>query len=76
VRLPDDCDETGLVVAARQLGVQIEGAARHWAEPDAAPPALVLGYGTAGEAAIEQGVATLGAAYAGVRAPAAGGNGA
>ena len=76
VRLPDDCDETGLVVAARRLGVQIEGAARHWAEPEAAPPALVLGYGTAGEAAIEQGVATLGAAYAGVRAPAAGGNGA
>ena len=73
VRLPDDCDETGLVVAARRLGVQIEGAARHWAEPEAAPPALVLGYGTAGEAAIEQGVATLGAAYAGVRAPAAAG---
>ena len=60
-------------LAARRLGVQIEGAARHWAEPEAAPPALVLGYGTAGEAAIEQGVATLGAAYAGVRAPAAAG---
>jgi GntR family transcriptional regulator/MocR family aminotransferase len=63
VRLPEGCDERGLVRAARRRGVLVEGAARHWAGPAAAPPALVLGYGAAGEAAIEQGVAVLGEAY-------------
>src|SRR4051794_1801500 len=67
VRLPDGCDERALVRAARQRGVLVEGTARHWSDPAAAPPALVLGYGAAGEAAIEQGVAALGDAYAAVR---------
>jgi len=67
VRLPDECDERALVRAARQRGVLVEGTARHWSDPAAAPPALVLGYGAAGEAAIEQGVAALGDAYAAVR---------
>ena len=71
VRLPDECDERALVRAARQRGVLVEGTARHWADPAAAPPALVLGYGAAGEAAIEQGVAALGDAYAAVAAAAA-----
>ncbi|MEA2384492.1 MAG: GntR family transcriptional regulator / MocR family aminotransferase [Solirubrobacteraceae bacterium] len=64
VRLPDGCDERALVRAARRRGVVVEGTARHWADPATAPPALVLGYGAAGEAAIERGVATLGEAYA------------
>jgi GntR family transcriptional regulator / MocR family aminotransferase len=63
VHLPDGCDERALIRAARRQGVQVEGAARHWADRAAAPPALVVGYGAAGEAAIEQGIATLGAAY-------------
>jgi GntR family transcriptional regulator/MocR family aminotransferase len=64
VHLPPDCDERRLVNAARRQGVWLEGAARHWADADAAPPALVIGYGMAGEPAIEQGIRTLAAAYA------------
>ena len=58
VRLPDDCDETRpRHRRAAPRACRWKGAARHWAEPEAAPPALVLGYGMAGEPAIEQGVA-------------------
>jgi GntR family transcriptional regulator/MocR family aminotransferase len=46
---------------ARERGVFVEGAAWHWARPREAPPALVLGYGATGEAAIESGVEALGA---------------
>jgi GntR family transcriptional regulator/MocR family aminotransferase len=64
VHLPPDCDERQLVHTARRQGVWLEGAARHWADADAAPPALVIGYGMAGEPAIEQGIRALAAAYA------------
>jgi GntR family transcriptional regulator/MocR family aminotransferase len=67
-RLPDGTDERALVRAARLRGVQVEGSARHWADRAAAPPALVVGYGAAGEAAIERGIETLAAAYAAVAA--------
>ena len=63
VHLPPECDERGLVLAARRHGVRVEGAARHWADPAAAPPALVVGYGAAAEPAIEQGIIGLAAAY-------------
>ena len=61
---PDDCDERALVHAARRQGVRLEGAARHWADSAAAPPALVIGYGMAAEPAIEQGIQALATAYA------------
>ena len=64
VHLPDDCDERALVHAARRQGVRLEGAARHWADSAAAPPALVIGYGMAAEPAIEQGIQALATAYA------------
>ena len=63
-RTDSPCDEAALVRAARRHGVRIEGSAWHWADPGAAPPALVLGYGTADEAAIEGGIAAIAAAYA------------
>jgi GntR family transcriptional regulator/MocR family aminotransferase len=66
VRLPDGTDERALVRAARSRGVEVEPTARHWADRAAAPPGLVLGYGAATEAAIEQGVAVLAEAYAAV----------
>jgi GntR family transcriptional regulator/MocR family aminotransferase len=66
VRLPDGCDERALIRATRLRGAVVEGTARHWADPAAAPPALVIGYGAAGEAAIERGIATLGEAYASI----------
>jgi len=64
VHLPDDCDERALVHAARRQGVRLEGAARHWSDSSAAPPALVIGYGMAAEPAIEQGIRALATAYA------------
>jgi GntR family transcriptional regulator / MocR family aminotransferase len=68
VRLPEATDERALVRAARMRGVQVEASARHWADRAVAPPALVVGYGAAAEAAIERGIATLGEAYAAVAA--------
>ena len=70
VRLPSDCDERALVLAARRQGVRVEGTARHWSDPREAPPALVLGYGAAAEPAIDQGIAALARAYATMDGPA------
>jgi GntR family transcriptional regulator / MocR family aminotransferase len=64
VRLPSGCDEAALLRAAGERGVRIERSASHWADRDAAPPAFVLGYGVADEAAIERGIAAVGEAYA------------
>lgn len=63
LKLPDRCHEPTLIDAARDQGVHVEGAAWHWADPETAPPALVLGYGSQTEPAIRRGVATLGAIY-------------
>jgi GntR family transcriptional regulator / MocR family aminotransferase len=57
--LPHGCDEQALVDAARRRGVLVEGASWHWAAPADAPPALVLGYGSQGEAATRRGLAIL-----------------
>jgi GntR family transcriptional regulator / MocR family aminotransferase len=67
VGLPHDCDEAALVQAAARQGLHVEGAARHWADPRAAPPALVIGYGALHESAAANCVMTLAAAYAEVR---------
>jgi GntR family transcriptional regulator/MocR family aminotransferase len=61
IDLPEGCSEREVVRRARERGVFVEGAAWHWARPREAPPALVLGYGATGEAAIESGVEALGA---------------
>jgi GntR family transcriptional regulator / MocR family aminotransferase len=62
VELPPGCSERMVLRGARERGVFVEGAAWHWANRREAPPALVLGYGAVGEAAIEAGIAALGAA--------------
>ncbi|HEY3773685.1 MAG TPA: PLP-dependent aminotransferase family protein [Solirubrobacteraceae bacterium] len=67
IHLPDDCDEDALVEAAERHGLHLEGAARHWANPRAAPPALVIGYGALHETSAARAVSTLAAAYADVR---------
>jgi GntR family transcriptional regulator/MocR family aminotransferase len=59
VTLPAELDEQALVRAAYEHGVLVEDAAWHWAQPRDAPPSLVLGYGSLGEAAIRRGIATL-----------------
>jgi hypothetical protein len=51
------------VQAARGLGVHVQGAARAWANPESAPPALVLGFGAASEPTIGHAIKVLGAAY-------------
>ena len=63
VRLPRSCDEAQLLDAARKRGVLVEGASWHWSAPAAAPPALVVGYGSIAESTIRDGLGTLGAIY-------------
>lgn len=60
LRLPTSCDEVGLVDAARNRGVLVEGASWNWSVPASAPPALVIGYGAITEPAIRNGLAILG----------------
>jgi GntR family transcriptional regulator/MocR family aminotransferase len=67
VQLPRWCDERRLVDTARERGVFVEGAAWHWADPESAPPALVLGYGTASERGIQRGLEILGSIYKSLR---------
>ncbi|MEV0670974.1 PLP-dependent aminotransferase family protein [Mycobacterium sp. NPDC050441] len=60
LRLPAGTDEDSLIRTARERGLILAGARAHWADPDAAPPALVIGYGGIGEAAIRDGITLLG----------------
>lgn len=69
VQLADWCDEAALVEAASQQGLLIEGARWHWSAPEAAPPALIIGYGAATEPTIRAGLATLGSLYQAQRRP-------
>jgi GntR family transcriptional regulator/MocR family aminotransferase len=57
--LPGGADEHDLLARARERGVLLEGAAWHWADPASAPGALVIGYGSIGEAAIRRGLALV-----------------
>ncbi len=63
VALPQQYREEDLIEAARRHGVHVDGAARNWADPKAAPPALVVGYATLHQASAARGIAALGAAY-------------
>ncbi|ORA35345.1 PLP-dependent aminotransferase family protein [Mycobacterium aquaticum] len=60
LRLPAGTDEDALVRAARTRGLILSGARAHWADPGAAPPALVIGYGGIGDSALRDGIALLG----------------
>ncbi|OBK73980.1 PLP-dependent aminotransferase family protein [Mycobacterium sp. 1274761.0] len=60
VRLPPSCDERRFIKAARDRGVFLEGASWHWSDSNSAPPALVLGYGSISESAIQTAISTLG----------------
>jgi GntR family transcriptional regulator/MocR family aminotransferase len=65
VQLPQWCDESRLIDAARRRGVLVEGAGWHWSRPGSAPPALVLGYGSIDEPAISAGLEMVGSIYRG-----------
>jgi GntR family transcriptional regulator/MocR family aminotransferase len=58
--LPAGTDVRALVQAAYRRGVLLEDAAIHWADPAAAPPALVLGYGSLDEATVPSAIAAIG----------------
>ena len=60
LRLPRGLDPATVAAAAAAHGIQLEDAARHWADPGAAPPALLLGYGVAREGALTRAVEALG----------------
>ena len=78
VTLPPGVDARALAAAAHERGVLVEDAAWHWARPDLAPPALVLGYGSLAEPASRNAIALIADAIeevthrgAGRRSPAA-----
>ena len=62
VTLPEGIEQRALTDAAYKRGVLVEPTAWHWAQPEQAPPSLVLGYGTASAPAIRRGIALLRAA--------------
>ncbi len=58
--LPEGADEEAVVAAARDAGIRIAGLAGYWVEARDRRPGLIFGYGTAGDRAIEEGVAKIG----------------
>ena len=54
-------DQRALTSAAYERGVLVEPTTWHWAQPEQAPPSLVLGYGGASAPAIRRGLALLSA---------------
>lgn len=59
LRLPSDSDEDSIVVTSREQGLRLDGGRWNWADPDAAAPALVIGYGAIGETAIRDSISRL-----------------
>jgi GntR family transcriptional regulator / MocR family aminotransferase len=59
IELPEKSDEAQVVDAAAREGVRVYGARAYHADPNAASPALLVGYGGVSEPDIEQGVKTL-----------------
>jgi GntR family transcriptional regulator / MocR family aminotransferase len=59
VLLPAGVDELEFAAEAYARGVLVEDGAWHWAQPEEAPPSIVLGYGSVGEATIRRGIAIL-----------------
>jgi GntR family transcriptional regulator/MocR family aminotransferase len=57
--LPPGADETGVIAAARERRVGLHGIGSFCADPDAAPPALVIGFGNVRERAIEPAIAAV-----------------
>jgi GntR family transcriptional regulator/MocR family aminotransferase len=59
LRLPAWLDPGAVADAAARHGIQLEEAAQHWADPSAAPPAVLIGYGTLRESTLEHGIEAL-----------------
>jgi GntR family transcriptional regulator/MocR family aminotransferase len=59
VLLPEGDNELDFATEASDRGVLVVGGAWHWAQPEKAPPSIVLGYGSLSEAVIHRGIAIL-----------------
>jgi GntR family transcriptional regulator / MocR family aminotransferase len=59
VLLPEGVEEDDVVAAARERSVGVYGLSAHRFGDGSGPPALVLGFGSVGEGAIERGIATI-----------------
>jgi GntR family transcriptional regulator / MocR family aminotransferase len=59
LRLPPGLSPARVAAVAGARGIQLEEAARHWADREAAPPALLIGYGGLRESALTRAVEAL-----------------
>jgi GntR family transcriptional regulator / MocR family aminotransferase len=59
LRLPAGQDPGVVSDAAAAHGIMLEKAAWHWADPDTAPPALLIGYGSVREDDLARGIESL-----------------
>jgi GntR family transcriptional regulator / MocR family aminotransferase len=59
LQLPAGLDPDAIATAAVRHGIQLEDAAWHWADPGAAPPALLMGYGALREGTLTAGIEAL-----------------
>jgi GntR family transcriptional regulator / MocR family aminotransferase len=60
LRMPAGWDPGAAAEAGARCGLQLEDASQHWADQAAAPPALLIGYGTSRESALVRGIEALG----------------
>jgi GntR family transcriptional regulator / MocR family aminotransferase len=59
LRLPAGLDPGTVSATAATHGIMLEKTAWHWADPDTAPPALLVGYGPVPEDALARGIRSL-----------------
>jgi len=59
LRLPAGLDPGAVSAAAATHGIMLEDAAWHWADPDTAPPDLLIGYGSVRESDLASGIESL-----------------
>jgi GntR family transcriptional regulator/MocR family aminotransferase len=58
-RMPAGQDPGVISTAAETHGIMLEKAAWHWADPDTAPPAVLIGYGSVREDDLARGIESL-----------------
>ena len=59
LRLPARLDPAVVSAAAATHGIMLEKAAWHWANPDTAPPALLIGYGSLRDGDFARGIESV-----------------
>jgi GntR family transcriptional regulator/MocR family aminotransferase len=59
LRLPGGLDPDLVSKTAATRGIVLDKAAWHWADPDAAPPALLIGYGSLRASDLDRGIEAL-----------------